>query len=102
MKKKFYRNSDLPEFSLPEFRITGIQFTGIHRYSRIPVCPIKFTVLKVVIVLVKNNFTTYYPGFEVVCFLSNFEELLQQLRLHEKKIKHLKYKINLLILKASI
>ena len=29
---------------LPEFRITGIQFTGIHRNSRIPVCPIKFTV----------------------------------------------------------
>ena len=39
-----FRNSDLPEFSLPEFRTTEIQFTGIHRNSRIHVCPIKFTV----------------------------------------------------------
>ena len=53
MKKKFYRNSDLLEFSLPEFKITGIQFTGIHQNSRIPVCLIKFTVPKVVSLKIK-------------------------------------------------
>ena len=36
----FYRNSELPELNYRN----SPEFTGIHRNSRIPVCPIKFTV----------------------------------------------------------